>query len=52
MNLEGNQELDIRQRARARLDSILAEHEPQPLEEAVQNEITLILKKAAEHLGM
>jgi len=52
MNQDGNQELDIRQRARARFDDILANHEPQPLEEAVQTEIALILKKAAEQLGM
>ena len=47
----GEQEGDIRKRARAKFDQILAEHEPQPLEEAVHYEIDIILKKAEEELG-
>jgi trimethylamine---corrinoid protein Co-methyltransferase len=42
---------DIRQRARAKLNDILAEHEPQPLDEAVQKELKVILKAAARMLG-
>ena len=42
---------DIRQRARAELDRILAEHEPEPLEEAAQAELQAILGAAARELG-
>jgi trimethylamine--corrinoid protein Co-methyltransferase len=42
---------DIRKRARARLDKILAEHEPEPLEEAVQAELRVILDAAERELG-
>jgi trimethylamine--corrinoid protein Co-methyltransferase len=48
---DGTPEVDIRKRARAKFDKILAEHEPQPLEEAAKDEINLILKKAEEQLG-
>jgi trimethylamine--corrinoid protein Co-methyltransferase len=41
----------IRERARARLDKILAEHEPEPLEEAVQAELRAILDAAERELG-
>jgi trimethylamine--corrinoid protein Co-methyltransferase len=43
--------LDIRQRARARVDQILAEHEPEPLEEIAQLELRAILDAAARELG-
>ncbi len=49
--IDGTQEVDIRKRARAKFDKILAEHEPQPLEEAAKDEINLILKKAEGQLG-
>ena len=42
---------DIRQRARARFDEILAEHEPEPLEAAVQAELQAILAAATGELG-
>ena len=48
---DGTPEVNIRKRARAKFDKILAEHEPQPLEEAAKDEINLILKKAEEQLG-
>jgi len=38
---------DIRQRAKAELDRILAEHHPEPLEETVQVELQVILNAAA-----
>jgi trimethylamine--corrinoid protein Co-methyltransferase len=48
----GDQPLpDIRQRARAKLDRILAEHEPEPLEEAAQAELRAILDAAERQLG-
>jgi trimethylamine--corrinoid protein Co-methyltransferase len=42
---------DVRKRARAKLDRILAEHEPEPLEEAVQAELRVILDAAERELG-
>ena len=42
---------DIRQRARGEFDRILAEHEPEPLEEAVQIELQAILDAAAHELS-
>jgi trimethylamine--corrinoid protein Co-methyltransferase len=48
---DGELEKDIRKRARAKFDQILAEHEPQPLEEAVQYEIENILNSAEKDLG-
>jgi trimethylamine--corrinoid protein Co-methyltransferase len=48
---EGIQNGDIRKRARAKLEKILAEHEPQPLEEAATYEINLILEKAEAQIG-
>jgi trimethylamine:corrinoid methyltransferase-like protein len=47
----GSQNGDIRKRARAKFDKILAEHEPQPLEEAAIYEINSILMKAEAQLG-
>ena len=43
---------DIRQRARAKVDRILAEHEPEPLPETVQTELRAILEAAARDLDM
>jgi trimethylamine--corrinoid protein Co-methyltransferase len=48
---DGKLEGDIRKRAKVKFDKILAEHEPQPLEEAVQYEIDIILKKAEDELA-
>jgi trimethylamine--corrinoid protein Co-methyltransferase len=42
---------DIRQRARAKLDRILAEHEPEPLEGAQRAELRAILDAAGRELG-
>lgn len=43
---------DIRGRARAELDRILAEHEPEPLDRAVQGELRSILDAAAQEIGL
>ena len=43
---------DVRKRARAGLDRILAEHEPEPLEEAAQAELQAILDAAGRELGI
>ena len=51
MNSSGSQNGDIRKRARTKIDHILAEHEPQPLEEVVQHEIKNILMCAELELG-
>jgi trimethylamine--corrinoid protein Co-methyltransferase len=48
---DGPQDEDIQKRARAKFDRILAEHEPQPLEQSAVAEINLILEKAEEQLG-
>lgn len=42
---------DVRKRARANLDRVLAEHEPEPLEEAAQAELQAILDAAERELG-
>jgi trimethylamine--corrinoid protein Co-methyltransferase len=42
---------DIRRRARARLDRILAEHKPEPLDDAVKVELQTILDAAERDLG-
>ncbi len=42
---------DVRRRARARLDTILAEHQPEPLDDTVQAELRAILDAAAQELG-
>lgn len=42
---------DIRQRARARLHQILAEHQPEPLPREIQSELTAILDAAERELG-
>jgi trimethylamine--corrinoid protein Co-methyltransferase len=42
---------DIRQRARSRLDKILAEHHPTVLEEATQRELQTLLAAAAREMG-
>jgi len=43
---------DIHRRAKVKLDKILAEHQPQPLEETVQYELTKILTSAEQDLGI
>jgi trimethylamine--corrinoid protein Co-methyltransferase len=43
---------DIRSRARARLDTILAEHRVSPLEDAVQAELRAILAAAEQEMGL
>ena len=47
----GTRPPDIRQRARAEFDRILAEHEPEPLDGAVQAELNAILEAAERELG-
>lgn len=42
---------DIRQRARAEFDRILAEHEPEPLQKGAQAELQAILDAAERQLG-
>lgn len=42
---------DIRKRARAKLDRILAEHEPEPLEEAAQVELRAVLDASEQASG-
>jgi trimethylamine--corrinoid protein Co-methyltransferase len=48
---DGSPVPDIRLRARAELDRILAEHQPEPLPEAAQAELRAILESAARELG-
>jgi trimethylamine--corrinoid protein Co-methyltransferase len=50
-SLEGKPLPDIRQRARAEFDRILAEHEPQSLDKAAQAELQAILDAAAREIG-
>jgi trimethylamine--corrinoid protein Co-methyltransferase len=49
--LDGSPLPDIRQRARAKLNRILAEHRPEPLDERVQAELRTILAAAERELG-
>ena len=42
---------DVRKRARAKLDRILAEHEPEPRAAAAQVELRVILDAAEQELG-
>jgi trimethylamine--corrinoid protein Co-methyltransferase len=49
--LDGSPLPDIRQRARARFNQILVEHQPQPLEDEVQSELQAILAAAERELG-
>lgn len=49
--LDGKALPDIRQRARTEFDRILAEHEPEPLEEAAQAELRAIMDAAAREFG-
>jgi trimethylamine--corrinoid protein Co-methyltransferase len=49
-SLDGTDVPDIRHRARARLDRILAEHQAEPLDEAVQAELRAILDAAEQEL--
>ncbi len=48
---DNTQNGDISKRARAKLDRILTEHTPLPLEKAAQHEIEIILNSAEEELG-
>ena len=47
----GKPQPDIRDRARAKLNNILVEHQPPPLEDAVQAELKAILDAAEQELG-
>jgi trimethylamine--corrinoid protein Co-methyltransferase len=49
-SVSGEPRPDVRERARARLDQILAEHEPEPLEETAQAELDFILHAAQREL--
>jgi len=42
---------DVRKRARAKLDRVLTEHEPEPLQEAARAELQAILDAAQRELG-
>ncbi len=48
--LDGRPLPDIRERARARLNKILAEHEPEPLDEAARAELRVILDAAGREV--
>jgi trimethylamine--corrinoid protein Co-methyltransferase len=43
---------DVRDRARAKLDRVLTKHEPEPLEEAAQAELRIILRAAERELAI
>jgi trimethylamine--corrinoid protein Co-methyltransferase len=49
--LDGSPLPDIRRRARARFEQILAEHQPEPLAEPKQAELRAILEAAGRELG-
>jgi len=49
---DGQAPLDIRRRARAEVGRILAQHEPQPLDEAVQTEMGALLDAAEREIGV
>jgi trimethylamine--corrinoid protein Co-methyltransferase len=49
--MDGSALPDICERARARLDKILAEHQPEPLDPAAQKELQAILQAAEEEIG-
>ncbi len=51
-SMDGSPLPDISQRARARVDQILAEHKPKALDAAVQAELKAILDAAEQELGM
>lgn len=50
-DMEDGDGVDVRQRARAKLERILSEHEPEPLHEAVKSELEVILSSAERELG-
>jgi trimethylamine--corrinoid protein Co-methyltransferase len=50
--LDGSPLPDIRERARAEFDRILAQHEPEPLDGAIRAELQAILEAAARELGV
>jgi trimethylamine:corrinoid methyltransferase-like protein len=45
------QPTDIRQKAKDKLEWILAEHQPEPLKKDVQDELTSILAAAEREIG-
>jgi trimethylamine--corrinoid protein Co-methyltransferase len=51
-SMDGTALPGIRQRARAIFDRIMATHEPEPLDEAAQAELQIILKAAEQDLGL
>ena len=51
-SLDGSSLPDIRQRAKAQLERILAEHQPEPLSGHQQQELNRILAAAEKELGM
>jgi trimethylamine--corrinoid protein Co-methyltransferase len=51
-SLDGKPIPEIRERARAQVDRILAEHQPEPLEEGVQGELRDLLDAAAREFGV
>jgi trimethylamine--corrinoid protein Co-methyltransferase len=50
--VDGSPLPDIRERARAEFDRILAQHEPEPLDGAIRAELQAILDAAARELGV
>jgi trimethylamine--corrinoid protein Co-methyltransferase len=50
--LDGSPLPDIRQRAKDKLERILAEHRPEPLDEKLQAELQAILGAAERELGV
>ena len=48
----GSSKTDMRQRAKDKLDGILADHRPEPLEQNVQHELTSILAAAEREIKM
>ena len=51
ISTDGPPPTDIRKRAKEKLEWILTEHQPEPLEEDVQNELTKILTAAEREIG-
>ena len=51
-SIGGEDPADVRRRARAKLDRILTEHQPEPLDEEARTELRAILYAAAQDLGI
>jgi trimethylamine--corrinoid protein Co-methyltransferase len=51
-SFDGRQPTDIRERAKVKLNTILKEHQPPPLDEKVQTELKSILAAAERDFGM